>query len=375
MEKLDLKLESGGFIYNNPYYYRKSVEALNGFLNSETYMNSLEFAKRVLFFQEVQANNHVEGYNDDLGYISSVIRFRDVTALNEKKTRIFNLFDGYKYILEGKDISKENLKELYAILSKGLLKPCDLRDMGEYYRNTDVYITSLPFPRDEDKAVKPENVNRLMDSLFEYIEKTKCDSLTDEYIKSQIMHLYLVYIHPYLDINGRTGRTLALWELLNNKAYPYIIFNRGINFNKANYFKTIEDVKKFQTVAFFIRFMLDSVKYELEKEYVIDRIKNVHNDDLTITDYQTIYFILSMNSIRSVGDFIAYYKRHAGKKSNKEIYNEMIVPLLDKGIIIRKASTQNNLFDNVSNFLFDIDTSKLDVEENKVPTLKMKSKI
>ena len=375
MEKLELKLENGGFIYNNPDYYKESVEALDSFLSSEHYMNSMDFARRVLFFQELQANNHVEGYNDDLGYIKNVIKYRNDKKLSEQKTRIVNLYNGYNYILEGKDINKENLKELYDLLSKGLLKPCDLNEMGEFYRKADVYITSLPFPREEDKAVKPENVERLMDSLFEYIEKTKCDSMTEEYIKSQIMHLYLVYIHPYLDINGRTGRTIALWELLNNKAYPYIIFNRGINFNKANYFKTIEDVKEFQTVAFFIKFMLDSVKYELEKKYVIDRIKSSTKEKLSITDYQTIYFILSMNSIRTVGDFIAYYKRHVGSKNNKEIYNNMILPLLDKGIITRGKETTNNIFDTNHNFLFDIDGSKLEIEEEKVPILKRKNKI
>ena len=44
---------------------------------------------------------------------------------------------------------------------------------------------------------------------------------TDYFIKSQIMHFYFVYIHPYFDINGRTARTTSLWHLLNEKAYPF----------------------------------------------------------------------------------------------------------------------------------------------------------
>ena len=49
------------------------------------------------------------------------------------------------------------------------------------------------------------------------------------------MHFYFVYIHPYFDVNGRTSRTLAMWYLLNEEAYPYIIFNRAINNNASNY--------------------------------------------------------------------------------------------------------------------------------------------
>ena len=56
---------------------------------------------------------------------------------------------------------------------------------------------------------------------------TFSQTMTDQYVKSQILHFYFVYIHPYFDVNGRTSRTMALWHLLNSQAYPYIIFNRG----------------------------------------------------------------------------------------------------------------------------------------------------
>ena len=72
-----------------------------------------------------------------------------------------------------------------------------------------------------------------MNQLFEFINNNELEETEiNKFIKSQIMHFYFVYIHPYFDVNGRTSRTVAMWYLLNNKNYPYIIFNRAIEFNK-----------------------------------------------------------------------------------------------------------------------------------------------
>mgnify|MGYP003296361204 FL=1 len=76
------------------------------------------------------------------------------------------------------------------------------------------------------------------------------------------MHFYFVYIHPYFDINGRTSRTVAMWYLLNNSIYPYIIFNRGINFD-STYDKTIRECKDRYEITKFLKYMLINVKKEL----------------------------------------------------------------------------------------------------------------
>ena len=128
-------------------------------------------------------------------------------------------------------------------------------------------------------------------------------TMTDEFIKSQIMHFYFVYINPYFDVNGRSSRTMAMWYLLNNKAYPYIIFNRAISNNSSTYDETITDTRNNANISFFIRYMMINVKRELEKELIIQEIRDNTSVKMTMMDYQALNYILSMKGEKNVLTF------------------------------------------------------------------------
>lgn len=270
-EDIPLKTDSKPFYYNKESLIELKKE-LEDFLATEgKYMNDRSLAQKFLGCQEIQANNSVEGYNDDAGVIERVLTddYRDRLPL-ERERIIKNLYGGYQEIQKGKDINKDNLKSLYDILSDGLLSSCDLGNMGDYYRNGDVlihYSRNIETPPDE--GINSDLVPSYMDSLFEFLNDDSSDSMIDDYVKSQIAHFYFVYVHPYFDVNGRSARTFALWYLLNNEAYPYIIFNRAIPLFKKRYNRNILGAKRTFDLTRFLRFMLCNVKDELFKEYII----------------------------------------------------------------------------------------------------------
>ena len=168
-------------------------------------------------------------------------------------------------------------------------------------------------------GIPAKDLDRYMEEYFNYVNSNNNLSCsTDYFIKSQIMHFQLVYIHPYYDINGRTSRTTSMWYLLNNEVYPYIIFNRAISLNKRLYYKIIREVKEYRNVTFFLNYMLDNVKIELEKEYVMDMIGS-NSSHLTAVDYQTMYYILSMKGLLTAKDFITFYNNHNDKKKSIDI--------------------------------------------------------
>lgn len=346
-------------------------EELELFLEDNKYMNSIEFANNVLFSQEIKSNNTVEGYNDDVILVYNILNNNLKIEDKNKAQRIKNLYDGYKYILSGEDINKDNLKHLYSILSKDLLSEEDLLKMGDYYRKDSVYIFySSNLQVDPDMGLSPDKLDTYMDEFFNYVDSDYgicCN--TDHFIKSQIMHFQFVNIHPYYDINGRTARTVGMWYLLNNKIYPYIIFNRAIILDKRNYYKIIRDVKKYHNVTYFINYMLKNVRIELEKEYIIDMIKSLNND-LSLNDYQTIYYILSMSGMITVKDFINFYNNYNDKKKSMDIYNEMILPLLDKNIILKERDANSFLNNGEPNFLFKLNNSNFDYDNNKIKYIK-----
>ena len=325
---------------------------LEKIIDDNKFMCSKKFSKSVLFYQEIKANNTIEGYNDNIEEVRYIIRHK--TNSNDKEKRIMNLYNGYKYILNEKEINKDNLKELYSLLSKGLLTRNEINRMGEYYRLDPVYIFySNSAYKEPDQGMDAKYIDCYMNKFFEFINQFNLgDTLTDEFIKSQIMHFYFVYIHPYYDINGRTSRTTSMWYLMNKKAYPYIIFNRAIQIHKPEYYKIIRETKKYSNITCFIDYMMKNVKSELIKESILNSINN--NIHLNYKEYQTLYYILSMNSINSVKDFTYFYNLYNDKIKSKEAYEYMIQPLLNKKILLKERDTKTNMFNNNKNFIFKL---------------------
>lgn len=343
---LDLTTEKGNRFYFRTESLMPVYAELEEFLEFITTMNDLHFAKKMLFSHELKANNQVEGYSDDLELIEDIIKKKtDNIKDEEKRARILNLYRGYQFILRNRVMDDKHLKRLYNILSDGLLDSYDITHMGQNYREAPVYILDNGrLTGILDEGVNYQIIDNLIAKYFEFVNNyTLGNTQTDEYIKSQIMHFYFVYIHPYFDCNGRTSRTMALWYLLKKKDYPYIIFNRGINFAGSKYDKIIKEAKETYDITYFLKLMLETVKIELEKEKVMQEYANATNYKFSGIDYQTILYILSMNNELSLANFSLVYNRFNDKRKVLDIYKEMIEPLIDNNILQVTRYTKKNL--------------------------------
>ena len=343
---LDLTTEKGNRFYFRTESLMPVYAELEEFLEFITTMNDLHFAKKMLFSHELKANNQVEGYSDDLELIEDIIKKKtDNIKDEEKRARILNLYRGYQFILRNRVMDDKHLKRLYNILSDGLLDSYDITHMGQNYREAPVYILDNGrLTGILDEGVNYQIIDKLIAKYFEFVNNyTLGNTQTDEYIKSQIMHFYFVYIHPYFDCNGRTSRTMALWYLLKKKDYPYIIFNRGINFAGSKYDKIIKEAKETYDITYFLKLMLETVKIELEKEKVMQEYANATNYKFSGIDYQTILYILSMNNELSLANFSLVYNRFNDKRKVLDIYKEMVEPLIDNNILQVTRYTKKNL--------------------------------
>lgn len=372
-EKLPLKTLTGIPFRINIDILKEIEEELELFLLEEDFMNTRDFSKKVMFNQEIKANNTVEGYNDSVSFIKKVIENASEEQNIEKRNRIINLYNGYQYILKGQDITEENVLKLYKILSKDLLEEYDLSHMGEKYRKAPVYILKSGRLDDSmDEGIPYEKIEEYMDSYFEFIDTFKVDdSQTEEFIKSQIMHFYFVYIHPFFDINGRSSRTIAMWYLLNKEVYPYIIFNRGINFD-SNYDRVIGTSKTRLDITEFLKYMLISVKKELEKEYIIHNLDSQSERQWHTIDYQVLNYFLALNGEKTVLDYATTYNRLNTKKNTKTIFENMLLPMIEDETLKITRTTKKNMFENVPNLVLELNKDKVnEINLEKVKRLKL----
>lgn len=368
MTKFNLETNEGANIRIDSEYLKPYKEELLEFLDGLDYMRTLKFARSMMISQEIKSNNVIEGIKDDLSIIDKVITQRKDDLSQTERQRIINLYHGYQYILTHKKIDKDSLKELYQLLSENILDPRDKIRMGEYYRTAPVYI--IKGNRLDIEPYMGMNENKIeyhMDQLFDFINNDILEETEiDKFVKSQIMHFYFVYIHPYFDVNGRTSRTVAMWYLLNNKNYPYIIFNRAIAFNKKNYEPNIIKGRAYGDITLFIKHMLTSVEQELEKEYLIHNIEENTKEYLSKENLQILEYILTINGKLTTNDLVTIYNKYNQKISTNQIYEEKIYPLIDKKIILNRGYTKNgnnkknrNMFISLNKEIIDVDRTKI----------------
>lgn len=100
-------------------------------------------------------------------------------------------------------------RELFApSVTAGILKPSDLAG----YRNSQVYIG-----QSKHVPINQNEVRDVMPVLFELLEQEPEAS-----VRAVLGHFILVYIHPYMDGNGRMGRFM-LNIMLASGGYPWTV--------------------------------------------------------------------------------------------------------------------------------------------------------
>ena len=336
---------------NKSFYYDKIKierllkeidELLNNslFIKSDKYNNLLLNPERLRLSDDTIIKNIDKVYN----YIDSTEKDYD------NKNRLYNIYLANRFISSKTNINIDTLKDLYRIVSNKIVDNND-DSMGDYYRKKREFIlessTSL---LDFIELVKPNNVDYYMDQLLTYINTNNSD-LNDinKFIKSQIISLYFVYVHPYLDTNGRMSRLLSSWYLINNNDSKYLLFNKVLINNRDDYIKSVKKSIKTKNITHFLLFIIKGLKEEINKQSIIYDIDNKNN--LSIEEIQIIDTLLSVKDKIKIKDLILIYNNYKYNPINDSYVSDRIVNLIDKNIIIEDGefiylNYNNNIVNN-----------------------------
>lgn len=132
-------------------------------------------------------------------------------------------------------------------VTAGIIKAADLAG----YRRGPVYIRrSMHVPPNADA------VNDLMPTFCHLLNEE-----TEAAVRIVLGHFFFVYIHPYMDGNGRMGRFL-MNVMLAAGGYPWIVIPVE---QRNKYMATLEDASVRQNIIPFTKFLADLVKDKLKK--------------------------------------------------------------------------------------------------------------
>ena len=132
----------------------------------------------------------------------------------------------------------------------GLLKPSDLAG----YRNHQVYIG-----QSKHVPLNKEAVRDAMPVLFELLEQE-----AEASVRAVLGHFIFVFIHPYMDGNGRMGRFL-MNVMLASGGYPWTVIPVQL---KAEYMQALEAASVNQDIAPFTAFLSYLVTQSLNNNAV-----------------------------------------------------------------------------------------------------------
>lgn len=242
---------------------------------------------------EIEGTLLIENIPTTRKKIEDVIKNKEIKS--ETDIVIRNMDIAIKYIFKKPTFNKENLFELYNLLSKdSLTDELKLKD-NEFYRYDSVYI-------DGYEGCPFEEIEECMNSLFIFINKNINNKTNLKYLLPHIAHYYILYIHPYFDYNGRCARLVSLWisNLLNIYDHPLYI-SEAINDNKKEYYQSIVNTRDMDNdITYFLNYIFDTAnKYCLLYENIEFIDDELTNNLISLTILEKTYLKKILSKIKT----------------------------------------------------------------------------
>ena len=209
--------------------------------------------------RNTHSSTAIEGNPLTLEQVRALEEGQPLMAVTERSRReVLNYFAGLRFIekrVNKKPITHEDILKLHAIIGGMVM------DQGRAGRYRDIRVRVgryLPPP--------PEQVSGLMSELLGWWNEEA--SKWSPVVTSVIIHYRFEEIHPFADGNGRTGRTLALWELYRRGFDTHHIFSVDEFYweNRPRYYESLDAVRKARgDLTGWLEYTAEGLRLTLEK--------------------------------------------------------------------------------------------------------------
>lgn len=156
-------------------------------------------------------------------------------------------------------------------------------------------------------------------ALVDWINAAATRPFLHPIIAAIIIHTYFVYVHPYVDGNGRTARSLLYWYLLKHgyEFFRYFSISSAIQETRAQYYKALKDMEDYGAdMTYVLRYLTRAIEraIALVCRRITDRYRRdvlfaaVRERQIVLNARQTA-FLKTLSSGRDRQGTMAKYQR------------------------------------------------------------------
>jgi Fic family protein len=231
--------------------------------------------------EEAIASSQMEGASTTRRIAKDMLR-KQLKPNNKSQQMIANNYETINQISKGadKEFSLEGILDIHRTISNKTLDNAE--DEGVFRRNDDVLVVDgiTGFVAHTPPSYK--EIDKMILDLCDFANRESGDNFIHPIIKAVIIHFVLAYIHPFVDGNGRTARSLFYWYMIK-KGYwltEYLSISRIIYTNKKAYEKAfLYTENDSNDLSYFIQYHLEVMKKAFEelKKYLQRKIDEQQN--------------------------------------------------------------------------------------------------
>lgn len=215
----------------------------------------------VSLIKGAQATTAIEGNTLSQEEIEQIQKGKHMPPSKEyQEIEVRNILNAFNTLLEevvfedkAHTISPDLIKRFHKIVGKGLGEHFDA--IPGQFRTDNRIVGKYLCP---DYQYVPELVQSFCDWLVKEFHYNEGQNFYEVVIQAIVSHVYLEWIHPFGDGNGRTGRLLEFYILLRggNPDIASHILSNHYNETRTAYYRQLENATKRRDLTDFIQYAL-----------------------------------------------------------------------------------------------------------------------
>lgn len=303
-------------ITNGILSYVSSISEKIGEINFYHDLENKPHLRRNNKIKSVHASLKIEANSLSMGQVRDVINGKSVLGNRTEIQEVKNAYEAYDHIKEINPLDIQELMKFHGIMTKYIVDESGTFRQGEEgVFNGDECIFMAPPAR---------LVPGLMKDLFEWMKREYGE--IHPLIMAAVFHYEFVFIHPFVDGNGRMARLWHTAILMNWKPiFEYIPLESQIEKFQNEYYKSISDSHIAGESTPFIEFILEQIDHILDELVV-----QVKGDNEGLSEYVRRLLEVMEYDISYTANEIM---EKLGIKSKENFRKNYINPALSMGMV------------------------------------------